>query len=413
MDKENDIFSEIVKDKLLNYTLPVDDDSWDKIAEQLNSASRRRTYLRRIAAIAVAASIALLFLIFSISKKTYHHETATRLSDQEKTIVRDVPKKDIIQPVPRQNAEYLPVLKKPQFRERLAENSPATEVIPDKKIAEEENAEENSIIYPEKEPSVPEKHPVSPDPLFDLEKEMQPMPIKHKNRQSLRFSFGSGGNLLADNTTSQNSNFSSGEYLNSDYAYFRVAAQNVADSRTDDILLSENYSDVTYHLPLSFGITVKKELNRTFAVESGIVYSFLSTTFNRESPLKSKANLQLHYIGIPLNVHARIFGNRFSPWEVYLSAGGTVEKGILSHFTQKTDYDNTDNYVRTIVSNEKIKGLQWSVGISPGIDYQIHKHYSIYLEPKVSYYFDNDQPISARTKHPVGVGINAGVRYTW
>jgi predicted porin len=90
-----------------------------------------------------------------------------------------------------------------------------------------------------------------------------------------------------------------------------------------------------------------------------------------------------------------------------------VEKGILSHFVQRTYYDNIDNHMKTITSNEKIKGLQWSLGISPGVDYHIHKNYSFYFEPKLSYYFDNNQPKSARTIHPLVVGINAGVRYVW
>ena len=410
MDKDDDLFCEIIKDKLANYTLPVDDDSWDKIAEQLNPAPRKRIQWRWIAALAVAASIALLFLLLPMNKKTYHHEATSQFSGHEKTIVQDVPEKEILQPALQPNAENPPVIKKSQPHARLAENNLTTEVIPEEEIVEENPV----VIFPEeKEPSAPEKHPIALNFHIDSGKETQEPASKHKNRKSIRFSFGSGGNLLADNTSSKDLAFSSEDYLNSGFAYYKVAAQNVANSLTEDILANENYSDVTYHLPLSFGVTIKKELNQRFAIESGIVYSFLMTTFNRESPLKSKANLQLHYIGIPLNIHTHIFGNRFSPLEVYLSAGGMIEKGILSHFTQKTYYSDIDNSEKTIASNEKIKGLQWSLGISPGVDYLIHKNYSIYLEPKVSYYFDNDQPISARTKHPVVVGINAGVRYTW
>jgi hypothetical protein len=222
---------------------------------------------------------------------------------------------------------------------------------------------------------------------------------------------GSDGNLLAGNTVNlpQHPVSPPGDYWNNNFARFRSSTEEALNSRSEEIIRSENFSDVVYHLPLSFGVTVKKELNRTFAVESGIVYSYLSSTFNNESP-KSKADLQLHYIGVPLNLHTRIFGDRFSQWEVYLSAGGMVEKGVLSHYVQKTYYDNS--FV-TIKSDEKIKGLQWSVGVSPGVDYQVHKNYSIYLEPRLSYYFDNNQPRSARTERNLTVGINAGVRYLW
>jgi hypothetical protein len=403
MTEEKDKVSEVIKDKLMNYSLPVDDDSWNKIAERLNPVPKKQTHRWWIAAAAVAASITLLFLLFTLNKKTDYHETASRLlSEHEKTTVQNVSEKGTDQSVSPQTVVPPKVIKKSQPFNRLAENIIANEV-----IEEKETAEENPVVTQAKEePKVAEKRPVTQVSNFDFEKEEQLPILKRKKRQSLRFSLGS---LLAENTASKPQN--KGLMLNSLPSYYRAAIQDVNKSKAEEILTYDNYPNSTHHPPLSFGITVKKELNQTFAVESGVVYTFLSTTFNRESSPKSNADLQLHYIGIPLNVHARILGDRFSCWEMYLSAGGMVEKGVLLHFAQKTYYDESS--VTTKVSNEKINGLQWSVGISPGVDYQIYKNYSVYLEPKLSYYFDNNQPESSRTKHPVVLGINAGIRYSW
>ena len=398
MDNEKDIFNEVVKDKLVNYSLPVDDDSWDKIAKQLNQASRVRNQRVWIAAIAIAASIIVLFLLFPVNKKTYQHETASQLSDHEETIIQDIPEKEIVQPVSPQGVEYPKVFRKSQTCERLAENRPAPEV-----TSTEEVTEEKPSIPAKEAPSVEENHPTH---SVDFENDTPTPAIKHKKQKSIRFSFGSGESFLAENSIS-----SLRESKNSDYVYFNAGTLAVNNTRAKDILSYTDYPNVTYRLPLSFGITVKKELNRTFAVESGIVYTFLATTFNRSDAQKSTADLQLHYIGIPLNLHTRIFKNPFFPLEVYLSTGGMVEKGILLHFVQKNYY--SDNTKAVITSNERINGLQWSAAISPGVDYHIYKNYSIYLEPKVSYYFDNNQPVSARTQHPVVLGINAGVRYSW
>lgn len=400
MDKENDLFSEIVKDKLASYTLPVDEESWEKIAERLNQTSRKRMQRGWIAVIAVAASIALLFLLFPIDKKTYYHETTSQLSNHETTIVQDVSEEEIVYPILQQSVEGLPVFKKSQPRKRMAETKHTAEITFNEAFAEKQP------VSPEEESIIAEKQPVSSDFYLNFGKETPIPAIKRKKRQSIRFSFGSGSNFLAENNT-QNLNNPSLES-----GYYRVTHE-LNSTRTEDILAYEAYSNVNTHLPLSFGVTVKKELNRRFGIESGLVYSFLATTFSKDFPFKSEADRQLHYIGIPLNVHTRIFGDRFSLWEVYLSTGGMVEKGILSHFVQKTYYDTGDDRVMTVNSNEKINGLQWSLSISPGVDYQIHKNYSIYLEPKLNYYFNNDQPVSARTEHPVVVGINAGVRYSW
>jgi len=409
MDNEKDRFIEIVKDKLTNYTLPVDDDSWDKIAKRLKPVRQKNIQPWWIAAIAVAASILLLFLLFPVDKKTSQRETANQFSGQEKAIIQDVPEKEIAQSILPQHAESPKVFSKSQPAKQLTENNLTTEAVPEK-TTEEENQAVVPDAKKEEEQKVIKNHPVSPDFNFGEEKDI-PI-IKPKKHRSLRFSFGSAANLLAKNTSNTSQNLADNLGLHSP-SYFRSTALSVAESRTKEIISYSNYPDINYHLPLSFGVTVKKELNRTFAIESGIVYIFLSTSFNREDFPTTSADLQLHYLGIPLNLHTRLFGDRHSQWEMYLSTGGMVEKGFLSHFVQKTYYDNVGNVVETIVSNEKIKGLQWSVNISPGVDYRIYKNYSIYLEPKLNYYFDNGQPVSARTKNPVVVGINAGIRYTW
>ena len=406
MDNEKDRFIEIVKDKLTNYTLPVDDDSWNKIAERLNPAPHKNIRLWWIAAIAAAACIALLFLLFPINQKTVQQETANQLSGHEKPIIQDVPKKETVQSALPLSAESPKIDRKTRLPEQLPENNLTAEAIPEK--------ENLPVETPSKEnpKSAENQYPIPSDSNFGEEK--QTPIIKNKKQRSIQLSFGSGRNLFADNKTNIQQPPSQTTFaMSQNTGYFRASALSLSQSKTEEILSYTDYPNVTTHLPLSFGVTLKKRLTRTFAVESGIVYTFLSTSFNRESSPKSHADLQLHYLGIPLNLHTRIYGDRLSKWEVYLSTGGMIEKGIYSHFLQKTYYDNINNTVQTIVSNEKIRGLQWSVNISPGVDYQIYKSYSIYLEPKLSYYFDNDQPVSARTKHPVVVGINAGVRYRW
>jgi len=406
MDNEKDRFIEIVRDKLTNYTLPVDDDSWNKIAERLNPAPHKNIRLWWIAAIAAAACIALLFLLFPINQKTVQQETANQLSGHEKPMIQDVPEKETVQSALPLTVGAPKIDRKTQLPEQLSENNLTAEAIPEK--------ENLPVETPTKEnPQVDENHyPIPSDSNFGEEK--QTPIIKNKKQRSIRLSFGSGRNLFADNKTNIQQPPSQTTFaMSQNTGYLRASALSLSQSKTEEILSYTDYPDVTTHLPLSFGVTVKKGLTRTFAIESGIVYTFLSTSFNRESSPKSHADLQLHYLGIPLNLHTRIYGDRLSKWEVYLSTGGMIEKGIYSHFVQKTYYDNINNTVQTIVSNEKIRGLQWSVNISPGVDYQIYKSYSIYLEPKLSYYFDNDQPVSARTKHPVVVGINAGVRYRW
>jgi len=47
-----------------------------------------------------------------------------------------------------------------------------------------------------------------------------------------------------------------------------------------------------------------------------------------------------------------------------------------------------------------------------GISYRFANKMKLYVEPRLGYYFDNDQPMSIRTDRPVSVGIGAGLQYT-
>ena len=418
MDKEKDIFSEIIRDKLSNYSTPVDDNSWDKIEEGLNSVNSGKAKRLWIATFAVAASIALLFLLFPFNKKVYNHETANQLSDHEETIIQDVPEKEIIQSDLQQVVKHPAVFGKSQSGKQLAKNELTAEIVIKEEI-KEENPEKESAVPVIEEPVVEEntstKHVVNPVSDFDFGKEVIIPVISNNKRKGVSLSFGSGRNLLAKNnmvTPQIPKRVLPEDPLISEETFYKASNQEIIQPQTENILATEDYPDVVHYPPVSVSLTARKDITRTIAIESGIVYSYITSTFSKESSYKSKADLQLHYIGIPLNIHTRLYGDRKSQWGLYLSTGGMVEKGLLSHLALKTFLDD-NNTVMTVVSNEKIKGLQWSVSVSPGIDYQIYKNYSIYFEPKLSYYFDNNQPESARTEHPVTVGANAGLRYTW
>jgi hypothetical protein len=214
---------------------------------------------------------------------------------------------------------------------------------------------------------------------------------------------GSGGSLTAMNTNATPDLMYDG-IIGDFRSGFYVAN---SESKSKERLLIEDFPEMTHRLPLSLGLIVKNKLNRTFSLETDLVYTFLDSRF--ENPcMRKEALLQLHYIGISLNIHARIWGDKKTGWEMYFSAGDMIEKGIYSRYRQVDHYGN--GHSMTIVSNEKIDGLQYSISFAPGIDYKIYRNYSVYFEPEINYYFDNDQPVSARTEHPVFVGLNVGVR---
>jgi hypothetical protein len=399
---EEDKFRKIMKRKLEEYSLPVSDEVWNKIETSLDKKPRKIILWPWISGTAAAAAVALLaLLLFPINdKKVNDYATTNPLSEYAETIDKNVPAETVNRPDSPSNVkpERIFVTRETKGKYAEAGSCPEINVItnsypvsePEMENAQPDTNQQEKVVFPNTDPFGEDSPPIK----------------KSKKRKSIGLSLGSGGNLLAMNTNS-------GDNLMSDAVIGQLRSnfyEAVSESKTEERLLIEDFPDVTHRVPLSFGLTVKKELNRTFSLETGLVYTFLDSRFENRS-LEREALLQLHYIGIPLNIQARISGNKKSNWEVYLSAGGMVEKGIYSHYKQMNYSRGND--MLTIVSNEKIDGLQYSISFSPGIDYKIYRNYSVYLEPKISYYFDSKQPVSARTEHPVVIGVNAGLRLCW
>jgi hypothetical protein len=95
-------------------------------------------------------------------------------------------------------------------------------------------------------------------------------------------------------------------------------------------------------------------------------------------------------------------------WSIYAAVGGMIEKGLWSVYVQ--NQNNLNSIITTTVS-DKINGWQFSLNSAIGGAYNIYKNTAIYFEPKLSYYFDNNQPISIRTENKLVIGFEGGLRY--
>jgi hypothetical protein len=387
-----DAFNDVIKNKLENYSCPPDDDSWNEIEKRLKAKPRKKILWPWISGMAVAASIALMWLIFSFNeqKQIEYYETAAELPDYEKTTPKNVLEGENV----------------------LSDKSPSVQAkqVPQRQEPGTENA--GIPVLPEPDVIEVEKEELTIADFSFLDTVLQgdlkcPALLSKKKTKSFGIHVGSGGTLLAMNNNLETFN------NNSPSDYLMVSSKSRAlflENTTDEEFSPDYFSEITHHLPLSLGVSFRKELNDYFSVESGLIYTYLYSTFENKLP-KRNASIGLHYLGVPVNFVANLYHNNYSNWNIYLSAGGRVEKGLVSHRVQNI-YDE-NNRKSSIYSNEKIAGLQWSVNAAIGIDYKIIKNYSIYFEPQLNYYLDNNQPLNARTEHPLVVGLNAGLRYSF
>lgn len=172
------------------------------------------------------------------------------------------------------------------------------------------------------------------------------------------------------------------------------------------VLTPNDFRNKEYLPPLSTELNVRVPVSNIFALESGVVYNYLQTRLSG-SPAgeANKAAIDLHYLGIPANFVTSLL--QTNHWEIYISAGGMIEKGLRTDFRQYQQVE--DARVKSVASTE-INGLQWSLNSTVGVSYSIHKHISLFFDPKVAYYFENEQPYSIRKELPVLVSLNTGLR---
>jgi hypothetical protein len=159
----------------------------------------------------------------------------------------------------------------------------------------------------------------------------------------------------------------------------------------------------THYLPIRFGATLSFRLNDRWSLESGLVYSRLSSDcllFGTRGFI-SKIEQRLNYLGIPLKVNFHLKENRH--FAAYLSAGGTVEKMVKGSLLETTTKETR---------SARIRPLQFSVNGAFGLEYKLINLLSIYAEPGVGYYFDNGSTLSTFYQDkPFSFNLNLGLRF--
>lgn len=172
-------------------------------------------------------------------------------------------------------------------------------------------------------------------------------------------------------------------------------------------------SSSLYGIPLTFGFGLRIYLTDRFSLGTGINYSLLTRSFkgtyiqaDNGKLINSVENADIvnhiHYIGIPVNAYYDLIQNNLI--QFYAFGGATFEKGLGSNF--RITKDGTPVYY-----NESVPGMQVSAALGIGIQFNVAKSWSLYIDPSARYYFDCKQPKSVRTQKPFMFNFEVGIRY--
>ena len=169
-------------------------------------------------------------------------------------------------------------------------------------------------------------------------------------------------------------------------------------------------TEYKHRLPVRVGLNVAYRLTDRLSVESGVSYTRLSSDMKDGTKDNySSGSQKLDYIGVPLNVKYRAFGYR--RLSVYALAGLLTEKCVSGKTTH--EYVISGEKKKHEAEDVAAKPWQLSVNAALGAQLDVLNNVGVYVEPGVSYYFDDRSPLSTIYKEkPLNFNLNLGVRYT-
>ena len=407
---EHDEFDKLVSSLLDGYSVPVDANCWNEIEKKINT--KQRKHIWRYLCTAVAVMGVLMISVYTLVDR-HITETVTTdftvdapMSEELGTTVKIeeannwdklvekkeiVEKDDIASPL-KQKSRVPKTIVQASDNENIGnKEGETTQIVANLDTDVLVSSSDSIQVNKEKKGSKPNNNS-----LLSNEPQLLAM-AKQSKGWTFGMGMGTGGGISLPDANGSDA------MMDSEIGNGHPEIPNYND------LLQYQEWDMNYNFPVSFGFLIRRNFNPTIGIESGLVYTYLSTDMKRRAGhLSQKGTFQLHYIGIPINAVCNLYTN--SNWKIYLSAGIMLEKGITSSHKTIT-YEGDKEKTIDKKNDTWIRGTQWSLNGGVGISYGITKTLDLYIEPKVSYYFDNRQPISIRTDQSTIFNINAGLKF--
>lgn len=166
----------------------------------------------------------------------------------------------------------------------------------------------------------------------------------------------------------------------------------------------------THHSqPLRLALTVAYPINRRWAVEAGVAYSYLhSETTTSGTGYSTATDQRLHYIGIPVAVSYTAWRTR--RFSLYAKAGAMAEKMVSGRAETVTTVgsDSRAGESRRVA----IGPLQLSATAAIGAEWHFSGNLGAYAEPGVTCHFDNGSGVSTfYSENPVAFSLTLGLRF--
>lgn len=168
-----------------------------------------------------------------------------------------------------------------------------------------------------------------------------------------------------------------------------------------------------HRMPVSVGLAVQWQLTERLALETGLTYTRLASSFDH---IGASSNIhqeqRVHYLGIPARLHVQLFQR--NRWSGYGTGGGSIELPVAASLsTTEDDVRAGMHATRTeAVKSHPSAPVQFSVLAGVGVQYSLAPHIALYAEPSVQWFVPTGSDISTyRTEHPLTFIPAVGLRW--
>ena len=177
---------------------------------------------------------------------------------------------------------------------------------------------------------------------------------------------------------------------------------NTATRMANNVELTGYEENREYQLPLKYGLSVSYRMTDRWAIQTGANYMQQRTKLTQRmkgNSLVTKYNYE--YIGVPVGASYKLMD--VGSWlSLYATAG------VEADFNFKARAD-----VEQISKDIPKDSPQFSVVAAMGAQLNLPMRFGIYVEPGVTYFFDNGSNADTRMKdQPLNASLQVGLRYS-
>lgn len=439
MNKVNnkDPFEQLVKSKLADYKAEVPSLGWEKLEDSLFAAQKSKVVRTRWIAstlTAVAAALIGVFFVFQNMNNEIPINVSEAQPIQNESIYNEY------------NAETATIIKDEAVKESIKEKKPAQSLIADNKLStsdkdfisfrtadevrasdatasdtkqidnkkttdtprnEKKGNKGNNVDEETKQQLIQEFINEGKRPLAAAE-ETTTLETKKRSRNTISLTTQSGLTGSQQNSTTPNTLRAS---LSDSYGTF---AMNKMKANNEEVEIKPE-SELNHKQPVSFGMLTSFALSGKLQVETGLVYTYLSSETKNESVgFNEKEKVQFHYLGVPLNLNYTLLS--INKLDMFVSAGAMIEKDISGRIKKDEIKVSSQNsgFASETSSKIKQKNPQFSISSGLGVTYPIYDKAKLFGKIGGRYYINaNNEFRTYYTDEKFGLDIQLGIKFNF